>query len=259
MLKNLYKLFMFIIITATLLACDKGSQTVGRAGNETVSLKEFKEILSKKNPRKPISEISLEEKEKALTGYLENRLRILNAKELGLDKDPKIVEAVNQRTRRILASKYPEILITNKLVTPEMIRAYKDLQAYDINLRVVALGYHGANIIQSERSRDLTMALATQLYDRIREGDSTSAISAIYSDQASIKNSKGKYPKYSPLTFDPEANIHISKAGSRQLLKPFTTAGGLYIIEIIKKNKKEVEEKSLPDDSQIKWQIYNKF
>jgi parvulin-like peptidyl-prolyl isomerase len=259
MLKNLYKLFIFLIISVTLLACDKDSQTVARVGNETVSLEEFKEILSKKNPRKPISEISLEEKEKILTGYLEDRLRILNAKELGLDKDPKIVEAVNMRRKRILASKYPEILITDKLVTPEMIRAYKNLQEYNINLMVVALGYKGSNIFKSERSRDLTLALATQLYDRIREGDSTSAISAIYSDQASIKNSKGNYPKYQPLTFDPEADIHISKAGSGQLMKPFTTTGGIYIIEIIEKSKKEEEKKPVPDENQIKWQIYNKF
>jgi peptidyl-prolyl cis-trans isomerase C len=228
-------------------------------GNEKVSLEKFKEILTKKYSRKSISDLSFEEKEKALTDYLEDRLRILRVKELGLDKDPKVIKAIEQRTRRILASKYPEILITDRLVTQEMINAYKDLQEFDINLVVIALGYDGSNIVKSERSRELTMALANQLYDRLHEGDSTSAISAIYSDQTSIKNAKGKYTQYQPILFDPEADIHITKARSGQLLKPFVTAGGIYIVEIIEKTKKESEKKPRLDDNQIKWQIYNKF
>ena len=71
-----------------------------------VTLEEFKEMLTKKYPRKSISDLSFEEKEKTLTDYLEDRLRILRAKELGLDKDPKVVKAVEQRSKRILASKY---------------------------------------------------------------------------------------------------------------------------------------------------------
>jgi peptidyl-prolyl cis-trans isomerase C len=259
MLNNLYKFLITLFIASLFLVCDRGSQTVGMAGNEKVTLEEFKEILTKKYPRKSISDLSFEEKEKTLRDYLEDRLRILRAKELGLDKDPTVVKAIDQRTKRILASKYPEILITDELVTPEMISAYKELQDYEINLVVIALGYNGSKIIQSERSQELTMALADQLYDRIREGDSTAAISAIYSDQTSIKNAKGKYTNYRPILFDPEADIHISKARSGQLLKPFMTAGGIYIIEIVEKTKKNSEKKPTLDDNQIKWQIYNKF
>jgi len=259
MLRNLYKFLIILLIANFFLLCDRGSKTVGMAGNEKVTLEEFKEILTKKYPRKSIADLSYEEKEKALSDYLEDRLRILRAKELGLHKDPKVVKAIEQRTKRMLASKYPEILITDDLVTPEMINAYKELQEFDINLVVVALGYNNSNIVKSERSRELTMALANQLYGRIREGDSTSAISAIYSDQTSIKNAKGKYPQYRPILFDPQADIVISKAKSGQLLKPFATAGGIYIVEIVEKTKKESEKKPKQDDNQIKWQIYNKF
>jgi parvulin-like peptidyl-prolyl isomerase len=61
------------------------------------------------------------------------------------------------------------------------------------------------------------------------------------------------------LTIDPEVDIHISRAGSGQLLKPFKTEGGIYIIKIFEKIKKEEDKSSAMDDNRLKWQIYNKF
>jgi parvulin-like peptidyl-prolyl isomerase len=59
--------------------------------------------------------------------------------------------------------------------------------------------------------------------------------------------------------FDPEADIYISKASAPQLMKPFATDGGVYIIELKEKTKKDEAKASDANDTQIKWQIYNKF
>jgi peptidyl-prolyl cis-trans isomerase C len=256
-------LFHFLISLSFLLvfftACSESPEVVGKVGGEKIKLDEFKEVLQQKYRDKKMNEISFEEKKKALLEQLESRIKVVKAKELELQKKPEYLEYTEIRQNRIIASKLPDILITDKFITEEMIQAYYKLQMAKPRVILVSLGYQDSKYLKAPRSLEETMKVANNLIKKARDGANLINLAEQYSDDENSRKMRGIYDPFSPGVFDPQLDIELSKAKENRLIGPIQTPRGIFIAQILSMNPVQT---SLPDGTEkdrIKWQIFNKF
>lgn len=249
-------LFAFII---TLFSCGKSPQTIATVGNEELSISEFQDILKQKRPRNQISQISFEDRKKVLMTYLEGRAKAMKARELNYQKDPDLQDQVRRREERILAAKYPDILIVDKFVTPEMIKTFAEVQSAKPHIIAVALGYQGSQFIQASRTKEQAIKLADSIYQRIKAGEDIAELSAQYTDDANLKEKKGLFAPYTAGSLDPEVDKRINQTEKFQLLEPIVTNRGIFVMEIIQKNENPRVPLSDNQKRKIRIELYNKF
>jgi len=206
-----------------------------------------------------MSQISLEDRKKVLMDYLENKAKAMKARELKYHKDSELQEQVSRREERILAAKYPEILITDKFVTPEMVQAYAYIQSRKPRIIAVALGFEGSELIQASRSKEKAKNIADSIYQRVKEGADIAEESFKYTDNPNLKKLKGLYNPYSPGALDPEVDIEVSRAKTYELLEPIETDRGIFVIQVLESTDTTEVTLSEQDRARTKVQIYNKF
>lgn len=260
MKKTLFGLLIVSVIALLfIMSCGDSSEIVGKVGREQVSLKELQETLPQRFRDKKMSDISLEDKKQVLLEILENRLKIIHAKELEMDKKPEYLAHMNIRRNRILASKLPDMLITYKLVSDDMIRAYSQLQATKPKVVLVSLGFQDSKYIQAPRSLDETIKLANYLYKKHKEGIELMRLAEQYSDDENNRKNSGVYDPYPPGLFDPQLDVELSKAKVNQWVGPVQTSRGVFIAQILSMNPAEDRILSQTEKERIRGQIFNKF
>src|SRR4030042_899401 len=89
---------------------------------------------------------------------------------INLQDKPEYNEFIDIRQDRILASKLPDILITDKFVTENMIRAYSKLQTTRPRVILLSLGFEDSKYLKAPRSLDETIKLAEYVLKQIRNG-----------------------------------------------------------------------------------------
>ncbi|NOQ96911.1 MAG: hypothetical protein GQ561_01985 [Calditrichae bacterium] len=249
-------LFSFII---TLFSCGRSPQTIATVGKEKITITEFQDLLKQKKPRKQLSQISFEERKKVLMNHLEGRAKAMKAKELKLNEDPDLQVQLRRREERVLAAKYPEILIVEKFVTPEMIQAFSGIQTSKPRIITVALGYEGSKLIQFSRSREEAVTLADQIYQRVKEGEDIAELSAQYTDNPNLKKQKGLYDPYTAGALDPAVDVRVNQAEKSEIIAPIETDRGIFVIEILDKDDSARVALSENQRNRIRINIYNKF
>ena len=249
-------LFSFMI---TLFSCGRSPQTIATVGKEKITITEFQDLLKQKKPRKQLSQISFEERKKVLMNHLEGRAKAMKAKELKLNEDPDLQVQLRRREERVLAAKYPEILIVEKFVTPEMIQAFSGIQTSKPRIITVALGYEGSKLIQFSRSREEAVTLADQIYQRIKEGEDIAELSAQYTDNPNLKKQKGLYDPYTAGALDPAVDVRVNQAEKSEIIAPIETDRGIFVIEILDKDDSARVALSENQRNRIRINIYNKF
>lgn len=260
----MFRFFFYFLISLSLLlvffsACSESPEVVGKVGGEKITLYEFKEALQQKYRDKKINEISFEEKKKALLEQLEKQVKIVKAKELELQKKPEYLEYMEIRQNRIIASKLPDILITDKYITEEMIQAYYRLQMAKPRVVLVSLGYQDSKYLKAPRSLEETMKVANNLLKKIHDGANLMNLAEQYSDDENNRKMRGIYDPYSPGVFDPQLDIELSNARENQLIGPIQTSRGIFIAQILSMNSVESALPAGTEKDRIKWQIFNKF
>ncbi len=249
----------FVIILLWLMACGDSTETVGKVGREQVSLKELQETLQQRFRDKKMNEISFEDKKKVLQEILENRLKIVHARAIGLDKNPEYIQFLNIRQNRILASRLPDMLITEKFVTEEMIHAYSQLQITRPKVVLVLLGYEGSKYIQAPRSLEETMKLANYLYKKHKEGIELARLAEQYSDDENNRKNSGIYDPLPPGLFDPQLDVALSKAKVNEWVGPVQTPRGVFIAQILSMNPAENRILTQTEKERFRGHIFNKF
>ncbi|OGB68720.1 MAG: hypothetical protein A2Y94_07020 [Caldithrix sp. RBG_13_44_9] len=256
-------LFRFLILVSLTIilvsACSESPEVVGKVGGERINLQEFQETLRSEYRDKKTNEISFEERKKALLKALESRVKVVKAKELNLQDKPEYNEFIDIRQDRILASKLPDILITDKFVTENMIRAYSKLQTTRPRVILLSLGFEDSKYLKAPRSLDETIKLAEYVLKQIRNGTNLMNLTEQYSDDENGRKMRGIYDPFSPGVFDPQLDIELSMAKENQLLGPIKTPRGIFIAQVISLNPVEAGLPVGGEKDRIKWQIFNKF
>jgi parvulin-like peptidyl-prolyl isomerase len=254
--RSLILMFLSIILIS---ACNDSPEVVGKVGGERIYLPEFQEILRMEYRDKRMNEISFEERKEALLKALENRVKVVKAKKLNLQEKPEYHDFINIRQDRIIASKLPDILITDKFITEDMIQAYSTLQLAKPRVILLSLGYEGSKYLKAPRSLDETITLAEVILKQVRNGANLMNLTEQYSDDENGRKMRGIYDPFTPGVFDPLLDIELSMAKENQLLGPIKTPRGIFIAQVVSLNPVEDKPPVGGERDRIKWQIFNKF
>jgi len=260
MFTSLYRFLMPWLAAIVLFSsCGKSPEVVGKVGGESISLQEFREILGAEYRDKKMSEISFEDRKKTLLKVLESRVKVVKAKELHLQDKPEFKEFAEIRQNRIIASKLPDILITDKFVTEEMIQAYSTLQLTKPRVVLLSLGYEDSKYLKAPRSLEETMKVAEYVLKQMRNGANLMNLTEQYSDDENGRKMRGIYDPFSPGVFDPQLDIELSTAKVNQLLGPIQTPRGIFIAQVLSLNPVDAALPVGGEKDRIKWRIFDKF
>ncbi len=256
--KQIFGIFILIVL-AGLFSCKKSPDIIASVGDLDISRADFENILRQRRPRMMISQIPLDERKKILTDYLEDKAKAMKARDLNYHKDPELQQQVTRREERVLAAKYPEILITDKFVTPEMVQAFAQIQSRKPRMIAVALGFEESKLIHASRTKEQAITIADSIYQRVKEGADIAEESSRYTDNSNLKKLRGLYNPYSPGALDPEVDIQVSHAKTYQLLEPIETDRGIFVIQVLESTDTSKVALSEQEKARTKVQIYNKF
>jgi parvulin-like peptidyl-prolyl isomerase len=171
MLKK-YLVLGFFIATALVMACGKSEEkAVARIGDEIITVAMIKDeyLAITKEARPALT--TIEEKEQFAKDVISKDILLLEARKVGLDRMPEIVQAVQAETQRSAWQAYYDDHVRSQVeVADEDLRAVYAKQRYRYDLAWIFL-----------RSGDL----ARQIADRIAAGEDFAKLAAIYSLDAS--------------------------------------------------------------------------
>lgn len=253
--------FFILIITGMIILtqCGKKPEIVAKVGTETITLDEFKNSLNQLFHTNDFSKISYADKEKTLKEMLEYRLKILRAKELGLDKDPEYTEAIKAKENLLIAQKLYEKEIVDKLVPEDLMRLFFNLRRTEIKLIAIPIGYRDAQMVRAERSKDEAVKLAREIAEKLKNGEDAQKLAETYSDDKVNKQKKGLVNPYNPGMFDLEVDRAIYKAGEGDIVGPVVTPRGVFVLKILEKREMSGKADFEAEKQNLKRQLFQRF
>ncbi len=224
---------IFLFTLMILSGCGKKPDVVAKVGKEKIGLEEFKLGLSKEYGTEKLDKISIKDRKKFLQSLIDERLRIIRARELGLDTLPEFVNEISARANNLMAQRMYEELIVDKLVPESLMRTIYDLEQKRIKVVAVVLGYKTSEKIKNERSKEEAIALANEIVERIKKGESAERLSEKYTDANFLKGKKGVIDPYNPGGLDPEVDKAMLQANTGDVVGPVVTDNGIYILKVV--------------------------
>ncbi len=230
-MRKLFFLFVLWITMAFVFSqCGRQADVVAKVGNEKITLAEFKSALGGGN--KKLENVPFKKRMATLQKLIDERLLVLKGREAGLDKDPNFTKEINARADRIIARKFYEEEVFDKIIPDSLIRIFYDLQQYNIRLVAIVLGYKDSNRFHFNRTKEEAIALANELKRRIEKGESVRRLAEMYSDEPGARTSKGVVNMYSPGMFALEVAVALHKARKDELVGPVVTDQGVFLLKI---------------------------
>jgi parvulin-like peptidyl-prolyl isomerase len=255
---NLLPVF-FTLIVAFTFSCSRSPETVAKVGSEKITVTEFREALKARYPDHLAESIPLENRRDVINFQMEKRVKYLEARERGYNKDTDFKRSLKRREERLIAAKLSELLITNKLVPQEMARAFLWLKWNKADVIIIGIGYQNSDYITANRTKEDAIKLAQQYYQDIFYGTDPEILAGYYSDDPYIKHNNGKFRSYQPGLFHPAVDLAIYQTPVNIVTHPVITDRGIFIIKVL--NKKELHKNfASPEDlNRTKRSIYQAF
>lgn len=247
-----------LVLILIMADCSKSPSVIASVEDEQITTLEFKKFVSRKY-NKNIGDVNIEQRKKAMLELIEMKMKVRKAMEMNLDKKEAFLKDIAQREERHIAAKLPEILITDQLVSEEMIKSYFELKHSKVKIGIIALVFQGVESRNSKRTLEETIDLAKKLSNKLKNEDSLRVISEKYSDYQNVKNNRGIWDPYTPGIFSPAVDISIYKAKENSIVGPLVTDKGVFVIKIFEKKANEEKGDFTLEKKKIKWKIYNKF
>jgi len=224
-------LFAVIVISGFFFSncADQQQKTVARVGGRRITVKDFEAAFAAGKRTKEIQMATLEEKTKFLDQMINKRLKIINAYQLGLDKDKKNQNAINERVKGIMFRRLVDIKVVDKVLPESRVKEYYYKSKREINIRQIVLKF------DKKTSKDKVLKKANKIINRLKNGENFAEIAKTESDDVKTAKDGGKkgYLKWGPRSsFDPIYKAAFSiKEG--EISDPIEAADGYYIIKVI--------------------------
>ena len=252
-------IFMLSLITIYLTSCGLSEDTVAKVGSIEISKDEFqKEILARYPGKTDASGLDSTAKYSVLNQIIERKLKLNDAYDLDLDEDPTIQKALQDQKERGLMNKYYEIIVVDKIITPEELKEFYDKQKEEVKASHILLGYKGANRSRATRSKEEALNLAKELAKRANNGEDFAMLAEKYSDDPSAKRNKGDLGFFSWGRMVPEFQEAAFNLKVNEISEPVETSYGYHIIKVTdrRQNPKFNPDNFEKEKRNIKVQLY---
>ena len=181
-------LLKIAIITCFLmmLGCQKEEPIVALiAHRETITLQEFEEAYAQGKPKETLVAVEFVELKNHLEKMIQDRIRILGAYRMGLDKDSVIVKSTESVKNQSLIDRLYQTEIIDKVVKESEIRDYYARTDKKLVVRKILLNLSPQSQPEAE---DSVKVLAETIVEELRSGGDFSRLALTHSaDQASAR------------------------------------------------------------------------
>ena len=194
-MKNIMiNLSLILLIGLFLTQCAKqGEDVIVEVGDQIISSDDVKNLLASKFPEKEnFNYIELDKKKELLKPLITKSLNVNKAYALGLDKDNKYQQLLEDQQMKLMGTKYYEVTIIDEIVPESEIEKAITRQGEEVKASHILIGFRGTRGRgASQRSRDEAVELANEILDQLREGADFGTTAVKYSEDPSAKKNQG--------------------------------------------------------------------
>ena len=179
-----------IFMGVTWFGCQTGKEeiaTIARHGG--ITLEEFKTEFLKAKSKTEADTASMETKRLFLRGMIEDRLKLIAAKEANLETDSTVMAETKDRRQQVLIEGLFQKKIVDTVIKESMIRDFYNRSGKEITIRFIYLRYPS----RTEADKEKTHVKADSLIREIKAGKSFSALAKVCSDDQASAMKGGLY------------------------------------------------------------------
>ena len=219
-----------------LFGCNlKKTQIVARVGNSLISVEQFEREFLESNTIQSAQSSTLQDKKKFLDRIIENRTKLLFARQMGIDKLPEVEEQIEQAKQRSSYTATLEKQVMFKIIKEEEIKKFYDRSDKEIRVRHILLDLPPKEDIDSLHH---VIQKATDIIEQLRSGgDFNSLVEKFSKDEFTIK--KGGNLGF--LKWGSMDNVFMAAAlrsAKHQIYpQPIITSKGVHIIQVTDRRK----------------------
>ncbi len=255
-MRRFWQVALLVMIGLMVVGCRRGNQTVARVGSERITLDEFRNALIEQFKTQDFSQIPLDKKLEVLNSLLDQRRRIMKAREMDLDKTPEFLRRLREREDLLLAQSLYLKEVIESLIPESLIRRYYNYQQRQLTVRAIKLGYKGAPQYKGSRSEEETIHLAEELVAKLREGADFEEFVQQYSDDAQ-KNKTHGIMTYPLGRFGLKADSLVYAAELHKVVGPFKGPDGYYIFWVEERHYRPQPTGFDKRKDQVRQNLYN--
>ncbi len=172
MVKRLTPMLFLSVCWLVLAACSKepADKIVAKAGDYTVTISDLEAKLKADYPARPLSQLTLEERQKSLDKILDGYRKALWARQLQLDQDSTFQADLKKYSDRAIAFSLYDAQITKTLLPESLMRTYYDWYYTAVKAVIVKVGYKNA-VVRNSRTPEAAISLANKYKQTLAESD----------------------------------------------------------------------------------------
>ncbi|NOX88038.1 MAG: hypothetical protein GXO77_03360 [Calditrichaeota bacterium] len=232
-MKKLLAIFTLIIIGYLTYSCGLSEDTVAKVGKKTITLDDYKFVLQRRFPQKPLAKIDSSQRMSILNYMIKKYLQANDAIDLKLDTTRIYQTELAEYTARLIGNKYFERVIVDKMISEDQLRKNFEQQREEVKARHILISYKGARGSKSDRTKEEALKLAQKIAKEAKTGKlSFNYLAEKYSDDPSAKTNKGDLGYFTwGQMVDPFQKVAFAlKPG--QISEPVETVYGYHIIKV---------------------------
>lgn len=258
----MYRYLTLILITLIIIVfiqCSKKTDYVAKVENEEITVDELRKVLEDQFKTTDLSSISIENKEKTLYELIDDKLKILKAKQLGFEEDPEFLLVKEKKENDLLFQKLIDTEIIDKLIPNSLLKKYFDWQKLDVEVTSILIGYKGTVGFKGKRSREEAEKIAVEVLDSLKNTDDSGEIAAKYSDDPRANRNKGKMDSYLIGQFGPYADEAVFTANKNDVVGPFPVPQGFAIFQILSRRDRAGKSDFEKTKDQLKQKLFQSY
>lgn len=197
---KLYKTIMLglnaVYMLVIFAGCSRREPVVAQVGrSESITIQELKEDFSKRRSKAALQATDLPELKKHLERMVDQRIKVISAYEMGLDKDSTVLEKIRPvRTQRLINRLY-ETEIIDRVVKESDIREFYAQTGKEVVLRTIAFLCPAKT---SPEEEEKIKENAMKVLQRVRSGEDFAELARKFSEDKSSAMNGGLIK---PLTY----------------------------------------------------------
>jgi len=211
--------------------CGQGGDIVAKVGSKKITATEFKdELIKRYRAPEMASQRTLDERKEVLKLMIEQKMRILDAYRLGLDKDSAVVKAADDAQQQAAIQELYKVEIMDKVIPADEIRQQYDKMGEEIKASHILIK---STMDTSAAAQAPVKAKADSIYQLVISGVPFDSLAKQFSEDPTSAQNGGDlgYFAWGRMVDEFQEAAFALKAG--EISRPVKSSYGYHIIKIL--------------------------
>lgn len=252
-------LFGLILFLFFYLSCGEDTnRMVARVGGKKITTEQFITSFARGKKTAQVRNASIEEKKKHLDILIKKALQVIDAYQMGLDKDSLIQARVEDRAKNFMFRRLVNKNVIDKLIPESKIKDYYRKASKEVKIRQIVVKYDAEVDGSKKRAHDR----ALEILKKLKTGDKFDVVARKRSEDEETKSKGGilGYLKWGPNAYKNPIYLAAFEMKEDEISEPIEYNNAFYIIKVvhIKRYPAPPYEQQKEQIRQTIFRVYNK-